>query len=195
MSWVTQGDTAENRGDKRLSILICSLESRAEKLERLMDALTPQLTIEVEVLTHVDKGEASIGKKRNELMEAALGDYVAFVDDDDMVSVDYVEKVLTALDDDPDCASLTGIIYFANGKSEIFDHSVEHQEWSRGSNGVYYRSPNHLNAIRRSIASKVVFEDINFGEDKRFSDKVRPFLRKETRIPGEIYYYYPSRGY
>jgi cellulose synthase/poly-beta-1,6-N-acetylglucosamine synthase-like glycosyltransferase len=195
MSWVTQGDTAESRGDKRLSILICSLESRAEKLERLMDALTPQLTIEVEVLTHVDKGEASIGKKRNELMEAALGDYVAFVDDDDMVSEDYVEKVLIALDDDPDCASLTGIIYLANGTSSIFDHSVEHQEWSRGSDGVYYRSPNHLNAIRRSIASKVVFEDINFGEDKRFSDKVRPFLRKETRIPGEIYYYYPSKGY
>ena len=195
MSWVTQGNTTEGRGDKRLSILICSLESRAEKLERLMDALTPQLTIEVEVLTHVDKGEASIGKKRNELMEAALGDYVAFVDDDDMVSEDYVEKVLTALYDDPDCASLTGIIYFANGTSSIFDHSVEHQEWSKGSDGVYYRSPNHLNAIRRSIASKVVFEDINFGEDKRFSDKVRPFLRKETRIPGEIYYYYPSKGY
>jgi glycosyltransferase involved in cell wall biosynthesis len=195
MGWVTQGNGAEERGDKRLSILICSLESRADKLERLMDVLTPQLTVEVEVLTHVDNGEASIGRKRNELMEAALGDYVAFVDDDDMVSDDYVEKVLTALDSDPDCASLTGIIYFAGGKSALFDHSTEHQEWSTGADGVYYRSPNHLNAIKRSIANKVIFEDINFGEDKKFSDKVRPFLRKETRIPGEIYYYYPSKGY
>jgi hypothetical protein len=32
-----------------------------------MGALTPQLTTEVEVLTHVDSGEASIGKKINEL--------------------------------------------------------------------------------------------------------------------------------
>jgi len=195
MGWVTQGNTVSERGDKRLSILVCSLESRADKLDRLMGALTPQLTTEVEVLTHVDSGEASIGKKRNELMEAALGDYVAYVDDDDMVSEDYVEKILTALDSDPDCASLTGIIYFANGRSAIFDHSIEHEEWKTGPDGIYYRTPNHLNAIRRSIASKVVFEDLNFGEDKRFSDKVKPFLRTEVRISGEIYYYYPSKGY
>jgi len=194
MGWVTQGNTVSERGDKRLSILVCSLESRADKLDRLMGALTPQLTTEVEVLTHVDAGEASIGKKRNELMEAALGDYVAFVDDDDMVSEDYVEKVLTALESDPDCASLTGIIYFANGRSAIFDHSIEHEQWYQGSDGIYYRTPNHLNAIKRSIANKVVFEDLSFGEDKRFSDKVKPFLRTEVRIPGEIYYYYPSKG-
>ena len=183
MGWVTQGNTVSERGDKRLSILVCSLESRADKLDRLMGALTPQLTTEVEVLTHVDAGEASIGKKRNELMEAALGDYVTYVDDDDMVSEDYVEKILT------------GIIYFANGRSAIFDHSIEHEEWKTGPDGIYYRTPNHLNAIKRSIASKVVFEDLNFGEDKRFSDKVKPFLRTEVRIPGEIYYYYPSKGY
>ena len=51
MSWLAQGNTEDDRGEKRLSILICSLESRADKLERLMDVLTPQLTTEVGLLS------------------------------------------------------------------------------------------------------------------------------------------------
>jgi len=39
----------------------------------------------------------TIGAKRNQLLHRAKGDYVAFVDDDDLVSSDYVNKVLSAV--------------------------------------------------------------------------------------------------
>ena len=55
-----------------------------------MSVLAEQLTSEVEVLTELDDGTRSIGEKRNALVESAGGEYVCFVDDDDMVSSDYV---------------------------------------------------------------------------------------------------------
>lgn len=196
MSWMPKEWSAqqEGRGEKRLSILICSLESRAEKLQRLLDVLNDQITNEVEILYYIDNGEVTIGEKRNELVALAKGDYIAFVDDDDMVSGDYVEKVLGALASDPDCASLTGIIYFASGASRIFDHSIKHGGWFTGPDGNYYRTPNHLNAIKASLVRRFPFKPVNHGEDQHFSNLIKVVLATEARIDGEIYYYYPSKG-
>jgi hypothetical protein len=60
--------------DKKLSILICSLSSRADKLQRLMTDLQPQVNDSVEVLIKTDNGEIAIGAKRNLLLEEATGD-------------------------------------------------------------------------------------------------------------------------
>lgn len=196
MSWMPKEWSAqqEGRGEKRLSILICSLESRQEKLQRLLEHLNNQITHQVEVLYYVDKGEATIGEKRNELVAAAKGDYVCFIDDDDMVSEDYVEKVLAALSSEPDCASLTGIIYFPNGSSKMFDHSIRHDGWFTGPDGNYYRTPNHLNAIKTNLVRRFPFKPVNHGEDQHFSNLIKVVLTTEARIDGEIYYYYPSKG-
>ena len=78
--------------NKKLSILICSLASRADKLQRLMNVLQPQINDSVELLVKTDNGEMPIGKKRNLLLEEASGAYIAFVDDDDLVSEDYVKN-------------------------------------------------------------------------------------------------------
>ena len=179
--------------EKRLSLLICSVSERAEKLQRLLEVLTKQITNEVEILHLVDDGEMTIGEKRNELCQAAVGEYCAFIDDDDMVSDDYVEKVLKALESSPDCATLTGIVYFPNGSSRLFDHSIEHDGWFTGQDGNYYRTPNHLNAIKTEIVQRFGFKLISFGEDQDFAKRVRIVLHKEVRIPGQIYYYYPSK--
>jgi cellulose synthase/poly-beta-1,6-N-acetylglucosamine synthase-like glycosyltransferase len=196
MSWMPKGgfSAQEVRGPKRLSLLICSLTERDHKLQRLLDVLNPQINEQVEVLWYVDNGEATIGDKRNDLVAAANGDYIAFIDDDDMVSDDYVEKILKAVESDPDCASLTGIIYFANGASRIFDHSIEHDGWFTGADGNYYRTPNHLNAIKASIVRRFPFKPLNHGEDQHFSNLIKHALSSEVRVAGEIYYYYPSKG-
>ena len=196
MSWIPQyfANQEEEPKEKRLSILICSLTSRNEKLVRLLDKFTEQLTNEVEVIHYIDNGEISIGAKRNELLEMASGEYCAFVDDDDMVSDDYVSKVLAAVESKPDCASLTGIIYFPNGASRMFDHSIEHDGWFTGQDGNFYRTPNHLNPIKTEVVKRFGFKDMNSGEDFEFSNRIRWALHKEVKIPGEIYYYYPSKG-
>jgi hypothetical protein len=72
------------------SILIPTIETRAHFLERLLSVLTPQVVDGVEILIEKDDGESKIGAKRNRLIGRATGDYVCGIDDDDLVTSDYV---------------------------------------------------------------------------------------------------------
>ena len=88
----------------KFSILIPTLVEREEKLNALKEELQNQIGDRaVQVLSLADNLQMSVGQKRNMLLAQSTGEYVAFVDDDDSVSVDYVTKVLTALESSPDC--------------------------------------------------------------------------------------------
>jgi cellulose synthase/poly-beta-1,6-N-acetylglucosamine synthase-like glycosyltransferase len=181
----------------KLSILIPSLEDRKPKLEQLKSELASQIgKRNVEVLSLSDNRQMSIGQKRNMLLTQSTGEYVSFVDDDDMVSPDYIEKVLNALTKNPDCSSLTGEIVFSDGYSRPFIHSLRYTQWIDDHEGkVYYRPPNHLNAVRRAIAVQVGFPPWNSGEDRSFSMGIRHFLKKEEWIDGVIYNYKCSKTF
>lgn len=178
---------------KKLSILICSMSSRSEKLKRLMAVLQPQITNDIEILVKTDEGQIAIGAKRNLLLQEASGDYVAFVDDDDLVSNDYVEKIIEAIKSNPDCCGISGIITFQGSGPRMFIHSLKYKEWFE-KNEIYYRCPNHLNPIKRSLALQVKFPESNFGEDKDFSTRLLPLLNSEAFIPGVLYHYLYEKG-
>lgn len=174
----------------KLSVLIPSLSSRKESLEQLHACLNPQKTDQVEFIVVSDSGQMSIGQKRNMLLSQSRGQYVAFVDDDDMVPTDYVARILKALESNPDCTSLTGKIVFSDGYSRPFIHSLRYDKWVDDHEGkVYYRPPNHLNAVRRDLALKVGFPSWNSGEDRYFSHHIRPLLKHEEWIEGVLYEY------
>jgi len=173
---------------KKLSILICTLEARHVLLKRLMHRLNPQLNDQVEVLIESDNGKRSIGNKRNMLLKKATGDYVSFIDDDDLVSYGYVRRIFEALKSEPDCCGITGIVTFSNKKPRIFMHSRKNRRWYFKDN-IYYRPPNHINPIRRKIALKIGFPDVNRGEDRDFSSKVFKLLKSEKYIEPPIYFY------
>ena len=179
------------RPTHKLSILIPTLEERRESLAGLRAELDRQVgKRNVEVLHLSDNRQMSIGQKRNMLLNQSQGEYVAFVDDDDMVFYDYVDKVLNALTRNPDCTSLTGEIVFSDGYSRPFIHSLRYTQWiDDHGNKVYYRPPNHLNAVRRSIAVQVGFPPWNSGEDRSFSMGIRHHLKTEQWIDGCIYTY------
>ena len=196
--------------DKRLSILICSLGKRAALLRRLKVCLSSQVTNEVEVISHIDDGKLSIGQKRNNLLNEAVGDYVSFIDDDDLVSDDYISKILTAVKTEPDCCSLRGEISHTINTVKMkrlrrrvqrvrtsqrvkhtFIHSLKYDHWFE-KDGYYFRCPNHLNAIKRTIAKQIGFPHKDSGEDKSFSLGVYPLLKTEVEIKGVIYYYLAS---
>jgi len=181
----------------KLSILIPSLEERKPKFEQLKAELANQMgKRNVEVLSLSDNRQMSIGQKRNMLLTQSTGEYVSFVDDDDMVSPDYIEKILNALTKNPDCSSLTGEIVFSDGYSRPFIHSLRYTQWIDDHEGkVYYRPPNHLNAVRRAIAVQVGFPPWNSGEDRSFSMGIRHFLKKEEWIEGVIYNYKCSKTF
>ena len=173
----------------KLSLLICTLPERAAFLARLRRILDPQCKNQpVEILLDDRPRPVSIGSKRNSLLQAAKGDYVAFIDDDDLVSTSYVRLVLDALRPNPDCAELRGIITTDGGGAKPFIHTVDCDEWCE-KNGVYWRYPNHLNSIRRDLALQAGFPDNSYGEDKTFSDRVKPLLKTMGRISQTIYRY------
>jgi glycosyltransferase involved in cell wall biosynthesis len=178
---------------KKLSILICSLNSRVDKLNRLMNVLKPQLHDEIEVLVKTDDGQMPIGAKRNLLLEEAKGNYISFVDDDDLVSDDYVRKIIEATESSPDCCGLQGIITFQGQGPRLFIHSLKYKEWFE-QNAVYYRCPNHLNPVKRELALSVKFPESNFGEDKDYSTRLLPLLKEEKFIHGTIYHYLYEKG-
>ena len=122
------------------------------------------------------------------MLGRAHGEYVAFIDDDDLVSSRYVELVTGALQQKPDCTELRGIITSDGKNPEPFHHTITCQEWCK-RNGVYLRYPNHLNAIRRDLALAAGFTEKWYGEDKDFSDRVRPMLKTQGAIPETIYHY------
>jgi glycosyltransferase involved in cell wall biosynthesis len=180
---------------KKLSILVPTLESRANLLARLLSILSPQLTDAVEVLTELDDGTRSIGDKRNALLERASGEYICFVDDDDIVSSDYVDRILKATTSRPDCVGMH-LLHFQDGVLIGFTyHSIRYKGWHQGvdeSTGYvrFYRNPNHLNPVRREHALRCRFPEISFGEDRVYSFKLRKLLATEEYIFEPIYYYH-----
>ena len=179
-----------------LSILICHLKSRAHYLQRLQRVLQPQVFAaqgRVEVIISTDDGRMSVGTKRNQLVQKATGDFVAFIDDDDVVSQDYIMRILQAVDKDPtiDCVGLEGVITFQGPlkmKPRKFIHSRQYTDWYT-KDKVFYRSPNHLNPVARKHAIQAAFPDKDVGEDYDWSMLIKPFLHKEIMLDGPIYFY------
>lgn len=176
---------------KKLSILICGLKNREPVLLNLAKCLKFQGTSDVEILANIDNGENPIGKKRNELLANAKGEYVCFVDDDDYVSPLYVSKILKSIENKPDCVGIEGIIVQQGQGPKKFIHSLRYSEWFE-ENNVYYRCPNHLNPVKREIACSVGFPDLYYHEDRDYSMRIKPHLKTEEYINDPIYFYYPN---
>jgi hypothetical protein len=176
----------------KLSILICMTHDRADFLTRLLWILNPQIDGKpIEVLTNYE--DISIGAKRNSLLESSKGEYVCFVDSDDLVCSEYVDLFEEAIIDKPDACSLLGVITFDGSNPEIFEHSVKYNEWKTNDTGgvKYERYINHLNFIKREIAIQIKYPDISHGEDKSWSDALRlsGLVKSEKEISKVLYHY------
>jgi len=176
---------------KVLSILIVSTNERKHMFDNLMRFIKAQKTSEVEILASIDDGKSSIGTKRNSLLKAATGKYVAFLDDDDMISPYYISKILAAAKDDSDCIGIKGVIVTNYLGPRVFIHSLQYTHWFE-KDEIYYRCPNHLNPIKREIALTTGFPEISNQEDRSFSFNLQGKIKTETFIETPLYYYYPS---
>jgi len=180
----------------KLSILICTLKSREEKLIRLCDILKPQVEKfkkQVEVIIANDTGENSIGYKRNYLVNMANiyiepNEYLCFIDDDDTVSDNYIELLLEKIKLAPDVIVFDAF-RFANGKPDrIVKYGIEYNKDYHDKN-AYYRMPNHLMCVKKSLAVQIPFKEINFGEDSDYAKRLYPLLKTQERINETLYNY------
>jgi glycosyltransferase involved in cell wall biosynthesis len=176
-----------------LTICIPTLPDRLHHLNNMMAQLTPQLTDEVQVLTDDRSRTVPTGVKRNDMYFEALGQYVCSVDDDDEISSVYISELLKYIKEHKtDCVTFNGWMT-TNGAARV-DWSIklgEKYEARKDDDGVtrYYRFPNHLVPIKKSIAVQVKFPPITQGEDYAWACKIQPFLKTSVHIPLQLYHY------
>jgi glycosyltransferase involved in cell wall biosynthesis len=183
------------------SILIPTLDERRAQFEALRAKLQAQIARAglregVEILELCDNRETSLGAKRNALIARAQGDYIAFVDDDDDVSNDYVPRIYNTLREHPeaDCLGITGIVLFQRVRPRRFVYSLAYDHYF-SRKGVYYRPPYILNPVRRAIALQFPYAAVSFNEDIDWAMRVARarVLKREVMLPEVLYYYYSRR--
>lgn len=183
----------------KLSILICTIPKRADFFDRLLAQLAKQETDETEVLYNGDPS-MSIGAKRNELLQAAEGEYVCFIDDDDRVSDNYVNLLMDGINKSVDVCSLKGVITDDGEHPRIFEHSIKYKAYKTVVDSfypevTYERYPNHLNCIKSSIAKQFKFPETNHGEDTDWATQIfKSGLLKTEHYIEDILYFYDYRS-
>lgn len=186
------GQKGDYINNMKLSILICSLEQRANMLQDLLQELNSQINLagankEVEVLTDIDRGEKTIGQKRNDLLARARGEHIVYIDDDDWIYSCYISEILKALETNPDSLAISGHMT-SNGKDQRNWFISIRYEWIT-KDLVYYRFPNHITPVRRKYALKAKFPPVNSGEDYHYSMGLKKYLKTEVKIEQPIYHY------
>ena len=180
----------------KLSILILSTPDRAAYLSNIVAILSKQDRKDVEIMINTDDGTKTIGAKRNESLLKANGEYVCFVDSDDEVSDNYIQLIMTALKSNPTHCSLKGVYTVDDGGACAFEHSNDYIRYrtvvdEKGEPVFYERYPNHLNVIRKDLALKAIFPEINHGEDTDWATQLKVIgdLTNEAYIKEVLYHY------
>ena len=179
-----------------LSILVCSVHTRYKTfLPLIQDQLYDQLAAlseadqdRVEIIILTDNKKMMLGHKRNTMVDIAQGKYIAFVDDDDRLAPDYLAQLLTATDTNADSIVFKAEVSLNGEPAKICDYSKDHRRDYNHKDG-YFRIPNHICCIKRSVSLKSSFPNVLYGEDAGYGKVLLPFLKTEHKINKILYYY------
>ena len=131
-----------------LSILIPTSKDTKPKLDQLLAILLPQikgLDGQIEIFLEGDV-KMAIGAKMNSLLKDAIGRYVWFLKDTDLISDTAIQDLFSAFLLEPDVIAISGMSTF-NGRNPC--------DWAQGIN--LERKPNHNSPMKRELANMVTF--------------------------------------
>lgn len=173
----------------KLSILLPTVIERKPMFDVLLEELKKQSSGKsVELVICQDNKEISIGAKRQKLLEDAKGEYIVFVDDDDWVTPDYVDQILSNTGSDSIGFQIE-CTFDGKGKC-LASASRRYKDWGENRDGFrYVRSVYHKTPVRRELALKAGFKDMRFGEDYDYSMRIMPLIKSEAYINKVMYYY------
>ena len=181
-----------------LSVLIPTIFGRHRQASYLVGGLREQIGEKksVEVLTLGDDRTMSVGRKRNILLSIAQGRYFAFVDDDDRVADDYIDRLLDAIGKtDADVIVFDQLCtHIKEGITEFCRYGIgmDYTRTPRAKAGEFDWTglPAHTMCWRTETVNMVEFPEGNFGEDTSWVRGVCMMGRTEYRIEGWTGYYY-----
>lgn len=178
------------------TIGILTVPSRAKTLAELLGILESQVldsTGKIQLIVLYNNFEKTIGELRQQIVESAKGEYISFIDDDDLVPKDFCKTILPKLDGKADYVGFK-VAFYHNGKRMLpVYHSLKYSDWTQDDKG-YYRDISHLNPIKRKLALKATFAG-NLGEDRGWADQLRGYVKKEHYIDREMYEYRHSTAH
>lgn len=159
-----------------------------KRLEAQVNALPDPSA--VELLVFLDNRRRTIGEKRDALVQMSRGKFVAFCDDDDDVTDDYIRTLVDAGRDASDEISVITFDQLAivNGKAARCQFSLFYQNESFVQPS-FRRSAWHVCAWRGEMARRVRFPASNYGEDWAWARHLVIDAKQEIRIDRILHYY------
>lgn len=178
-----------------LSILIISIPTRLDKLAKLYTKLQQQIGSEpVEILTIVDNKAMGLGEKRNMALSLARGKYLAFLDDDDDISDDYISSILPVIRN-----SCPDVVCFrqhctVNGKTFEVDFDLKNpieqmSQDSKGNLNNIKRPPWHMCIWKSVLAKHTPFPEISWGEDSAWITLLCQRSKVQHKLNKILHYY------
>lgn len=179
-----------------LSILICSVHTRYDSFllnieNQLFDqynSLSESDRERVEIIVLTDNKKMMLGHKRNVMVDIAQGKYVAFVDDDDRVSDDYIKTLLDATEQNTDAIVFQAMVSLNGEDPKVCYYSNDYKR-DYNTNKTYHRIVNHICCVKKEISLKSSFPNILYGEDSGYGKVLKPFIKSEYKIDRVLYYY------
>ena len=179
----------------KFSVLMLSIPERIESMKAAVTHLQEQANAtgqpkSVEILVMLDNRSKSISEKRNDLLMAARGKYVAFLDDDDAVSKEYMSKILQAIDEHEgvDCISFNQWCTLDGEPMDVkFGIGNPHgQLWrdEEGFLGEIKRPPYHMCLWRRDLAITEEFRPM-YGANGQSTEDIDWLMRLYPKIQTE----------
>ena len=172
-----------------LSILIPSIPSRFKLVQKLYKHIEGQIKgREVEILVLIDNKKRSIGAKRQSLVDIAKGKYIAFVDDDDNVSGNYIDEMLIGAKKNKDVICFQQLATINDTWSYI-SFSIENENDEFRPNEITRRKPFHVCGIKRSLTKGAKFPDVGYGEDWHWMEQVLKNVKTEYKTNKVLHFY------
>ena len=176
-----------------LSILTPTIPGRESQVTALQEKIESQIGTQygvpiVEHLTLSDNRARSIGAKRQALVDIARGKYIAFCDDDDDVSGDYVARLLEAAESNADVITFKQQAIYNGRKSEIV-FGINNPEEQFNDNGTTLRAPWHVCAWKREVVAGCLFGESNYKEDLVWCHQARKRIRTGHHIDAVLHAY------
>ena len=182
----------------KLSIII-PYYNTYEYIRNLLVMLKYQITDEIEIIIvddgcnekdldrfekdnikiiHLPKNSGGASKPRNVGIDNAKGEYITFIDSDDMVSDNYISKILKVIEKKPDIVFLSW-----ESKAQKVIMNIQPPKWNCA---VWCR------VYKRDIIGNVRFdESLRIAEDWKFNQEVK--WKTKACIKEIVYYYNNGR--